>query len=50
MPRTPRQAPGGIIYHVLNRAVARIHIFKRDQDKNRDGDGFPSANLPPDYP
>lgn len=32
MPRGPRNAPGGILYHVLNRAVARIKIFRHDKD------------------
>ncbi len=32
MPRTPREVPGGIVYHVLNRAVARLAIFEADAD------------------
>src|SRR5687768_11398098 len=32
MPRQPRQAAGGLVYHVLNRAVGRMRIFKRDAD------------------
>ncbi len=32
MPRTPRDAPGGLVYHVLNRAVARLAIFETDGD------------------
>jgi putative transposase len=32
MPRTRRQCPGGLIYHVLNRSVARINLFRRDKD------------------
>jgi len=34
MPRTARIAPGGIIYHVLNRAVGKSTLFrgKRDYD------------------
>ena len=32
MPRKPRDAPGGIIYHVLNRAVGRMTLFKKDAD------------------
>jgi putative transposase len=32
MPRTARVAPGGIIFHVLNRANARAVIFERDPD------------------
>jgi putative transposase len=32
MPRRKRQAPGGLIYHVLNRAVARIKIFRWEKD------------------
>lgn len=32
MPRPPRTAPGGFIYHVLNRANAKRRIFERDRD------------------
>jgi putative transposase len=32
MPRPPRQAPGGYIYHALNRSVARLPLFKKDRD------------------
>jgi putative transposase len=32
MPRRARQCPGGIVYHVLNRAVARIDLFKSAKD------------------
>lgn len=32
MPRTARIAPGGAIFHVLNRANARSRIFEKDQD------------------
>src|SRR5206468_1876018 len=32
MSRTARVAAGGIAYHVLNRAVGRIHFFRRDGD------------------
>ena len=32
MPRTARIAPGGVIFHVLNRANARARIFKDDKD------------------
>ena len=32
MPRAPRQAPGGIIYHVLNRSVGRRPIFDDGPD------------------
>lgn len=32
MPRRPRQAPGGLIYHVLNRAVARAEMFHKPAD------------------
>jgi putative transposase len=30
--RAPRHAPGGIIYHALNRAVARLPLFQKDGD------------------
>ncbi len=32
MPRRPRVAPGGLVYHVLNRAVGQIVMFRRDAD------------------
>jgi putative transposase len=32
MPRPLRQCPGGIVYHVLNRAVAKIELFKSVRD------------------
>jgi len=32
MPRTARLAPGGIIYHVCNRAVARLTLFEKPAD------------------
>jgi putative transposase len=32
MPRTARVAPGGMIFHVLNRGVGRMRLFLRDED------------------
>jgi putative transposase len=32
MPRKARNAPGGLIYHVLNRAVGRTHLFGKEVD------------------
>lgn len=32
MPRQARVAPGGYVYHVLNRAVARLPLFRKDAD------------------
>jgi putative transposase len=32
MARVPRQAPGGFVYHVLNRAVARLPLFEKPAD------------------
>ena len=32
MPRTARFAPGGLVYHVLNRAVARLPLFEKTAD------------------
>jgi len=32
MARGPRHAPGGIVYHVLNRAVARLPLFEKPAD------------------
>jgi hypothetical protein len=29
MPRTARVAPGGLVYHVLNRSVGRMHMFRK---------------------
>ena len=32
MPRAARKAPGGQVYHVLNRAVGKMHLFGKDAD------------------
>jgi putative transposase len=32
MPRRPRVATGGYVYHVLNRAVGRATLFRKDAD------------------
>src|SRR5205823_2694908 len=32
MPRIARVAPGGYIYHVLNRANGRVPLFRKQQD------------------
>ena len=32
MPRTARNAPGGLVYHVLNRANGKLRLFKKDDD------------------
>jgi putative transposase len=32
MPRVARSAPPGYIYHVLNRSVGKMHMFRRDAD------------------
>ena len=32
MPRRARVAPGGLVYHVLNRSVGRMTLFRRDAD------------------
>jgi len=32
MPRTARVAPGGMEFHVLNRGVARLQIFRAEKD------------------
>jgi REP-associated tyrosine transposase len=32
MPRPPRAAEGGLVYHALNRANARLTIFETDED------------------
>jgi putative transposase len=32
MPRTARVAPGGLVYHVLNRSVGKMHLFHQDAD------------------
>jgi putative transposase len=32
MPRQARNAPGGFIYHVLNRANGKLKLFKKEQD------------------
>jgi putative transposase len=32
MPRTGRVAPGGTVFHVLNRGVARMQLFEKSED------------------
>jgi putative transposase len=32
MPRIARVAPGGLVYHVLNRGVGRQSLFRHDED------------------
>ena len=32
MSRGPRAAPGGLVYHVLNRTVGRMKMFRHDRD------------------
>ena len=32
MPRQPRVAPGGEVYHVFNRANGRLRLFRKDED------------------
>jgi len=32
MPRTARHAPGGMLFHVLNRGVGRMRLFLKDAD------------------
>jgi len=32
MPRGVRNAPGGVVRHALNRAVARLPLFQKDGD------------------
>ena len=32
MPRRVRECSGGIVYHVLNRAVGRIKLFEKERD------------------
>ncbi|MDB5302177.1 MAG: rayT [Phycisphaerales bacterium] len=32
MPRQSRRAPGGVIYHVLNRAAGKAELFRSDAD------------------
>jgi putative transposase len=32
MPRAPRNTPGGLVYHVLNRANGRLKLFKKEED------------------
>jgi putative transposase len=33
MPRSARNCPGGIIYHVLNKAVANVDLFRSNRDQ-----------------
>lgn len=32
MPRKPRVAPGGFVYHVLNRSAGRVRLFRTPED------------------
>jgi putative transposase len=32
MPRSARVAPGGIVYHIINRANGRLRLFKKEED------------------
>src|SRR4029434_6597600 len=32
MPRKPRNAVGGLVYHVLNRGCGRMELFRRQED------------------
>ncbi len=32
MPRVARNAPGGLVYHVINRANGRLRLFRKDAD------------------
>jgi putative transposase len=32
MPRSPRVAPGGLVYHVVNRANGRLRLFRKEAD------------------
>ena len=32
MPRTARQAPGGMVFHVINRGVGKQQLFFNDED------------------
>ena len=32
MPRRPRNCPGGTCFHVINRAVARLTLFEKQED------------------
>ena len=32
MPRAARKAPGGQVYHVLNRSVGKRHLFGKEAD------------------
>ena len=32
MSRTARVAPGGLVYHVLNRSVGKMHMMRKEAD------------------
>jgi len=32
MPRVARHAPGGMVFHVLNRGVGRMQLFRKPGD------------------
>ena len=43
MPRAARKAPGGQVYHVLNRSVGRMHLV----GKSRNGDAARRLSMKP---
>ncbi|MGA2069620.1 MAG: BBP7 family outer membrane beta-barrel protein [Thermoguttaceae bacterium] len=43
MPRTARIAPGAMVFHVLNRATARIGVFAKEKRQRIDENGFTTA-------
>ncbi len=32
MPRSARVAPGGMVFHVINRGIGRMDLFEKEQD------------------
>jgi hypothetical protein len=45
MPRTARVAPGGMVFHVLNRGVARMQLFETDLEMRANFDRLESATI-----
>src|SRR5260370_33064304 len=45
MPRKARVAPGGFVYHVLNRSVGRMHMFRKESDFEAFGRVMVEAHL-----
>jgi hypothetical protein len=46
MPRIARVAPGGQVYHVINRANGRLRLFRKPRDFEAFYDAIEAAMVP----